>query len=95
MGTNTYLQQYAISKYVMGRAVKTKTTSEVTGQLEDIYLDLGLPDIIQHNQSREFAYKVILSVVVILSALQHKYLWYLLIFIDISCVSPQAWCPES
>ena len=52
-------------KYVMARALKTKTTSEVTGQLEDIYLDLGLPDIIQHDQGKEFTSKVILSVVVI------------------------------
>ena len=48
-----------LSKYVVARPLKSKTTSEVIAQLEDIYLELGLPDIIQHDQGKEFTSKVI------------------------------------
>lgn len=47
-----------LSKYVVARPLRTKTTSEVISQLEDIYLELGLPDIIQHDQGKEFTSKV-------------------------------------
>ena len=32
-----------LSKYIVARALKSKTTSDVIGQLEDIYLGMGLP----------------------------------------------------
>ena len=43
-----------LSKYVVARALKSKTSNEVIDQLQDIYLELGLPDIIQHDQGPEF-----------------------------------------
>ena len=46
-----------LSKYVVARALKNKTTNEVLGQLEDIYFELGLPDIIQQEQGKEFTSK--------------------------------------
>ena len=42
-----------LSKYVVARPLKGKTTDEVIRQLQDIYLELGLPDIIQHDQGKE------------------------------------------
>ena len=47
-----------LSKYVVARALKRKTTDEVIRELQDIYLELGLPDIIQHDQGKEFTSKV-------------------------------------
>ena len=47
-----------LSKYVVARALKSKTTDEVIRELQDIYLELGLPDIIQHDQGKEFTSKV-------------------------------------
>ena len=47
-----------LSKYVAARPLRPKTTNEVIRQLEDIYLDMGLPDIIQHDQGKEFTSKV-------------------------------------
>ena len=47
-----------LSKYVAARPLKTKTTTEVIQQLQDIFLELGLPDIIQHDQGKEFTSKV-------------------------------------
>ena len=38
----------------MARALKTKTSEEVIDQLHDIYLDVGLPSVIQHDQRTEF-----------------------------------------
>ena len=43
---------------VMARALKTKTSEEVIDQLHDIYLDVGLPSVIQHNQGKEFTINV-------------------------------------
>ena len=43
-----------LSKYVAVRPLKTKTTTEVIENLQDIYLETGLPDIIQHDQGKEF-----------------------------------------
>ena len=47
-----------LSKYVVARALKSKTSKEVIDNLKDIYLDVGLPNIIQHDQGREFTSKV-------------------------------------
>ena len=44
-----YLSKYvAVRKYVA--VLKSKTTEEIIKNLKDIYLDMGLPDIIQHDQ---------------------------------------------
>ena len=43
-----------LSKYVAVRPLKTKTTTEVIENLQDIYLETGLPDIIQHDQGKGF-----------------------------------------
>ena len=43
-----------LSKYVAVRPLKSKTSEEVIKNLKNIYLDMGLPDIIQHDQGREF-----------------------------------------
>ena len=44
--------------YVVARALKSKTSEEVIENLKYIYLDVGLPNIIQHDQGREFTSKV-------------------------------------
>ena len=36
-------------KYVAVRALKSKSKDEVIRELQDIYLELGLSDIIQHD----------------------------------------------
>ena len=48
-----------VSKYVVVRPLKTKTSEEVIKNLKDVYLDMGLPDIIQHDQGKEFTSNVI------------------------------------
>ena len=47
-----------LSKYVAVRPLKSKTSEEVIKNLKNIYLDMGLPDIIQHDQRREFTSNV-------------------------------------
>ena len=47
-----------LSKYVVVRPLKSKTSSDVIENLKDIYLDIGLPDIIQHDQGKEFTSNV-------------------------------------
>ena len=47
-----------LSKYVAVRPLKTKTSQEVIQNLKDIYLDMGLPYIIQHDQGKEFTSNV-------------------------------------
>ena len=49
-----------LSKYVLARRLKSKTTKEVIENLTDIYIQVGLPDIIQHDQIGEFTSKVIM-----------------------------------
>ena len=49
-----------LSKYVLARPLKSKTTKEVIENLTDIYIQVGLPDIIQHDQGGEFTSKVIM-----------------------------------
>ena len=46
-----------IYKYVVVRPLKSKTTDEV---IENIYLDVGVPDVIQHDQDKEFTSNVCL-----------------------------------
>ena len=47
-----------LSKVCAVRLLKTKRSSEVLAQLESIYLTLGVPQIIQHDQGPEFVSKV-------------------------------------
>ena len=47
-----------LSKYIPARPLKSKTTKEVIENLTDIYIQVGLPDIIQHDQGGEFTSKV-------------------------------------
>ena len=47
-----------LSKYVVTRPLKSKTSEEVVNNLKDIYLDVGLPNIIQHDQGKEFTSSV-------------------------------------
>ena len=49
----------------MVRPLKTKTADEVTENLKDIYLDVGVPDIIQHDQGKEFTSNVSYDFVII------------------------------
>ncbi|KAI6653978.1 hypothetical protein LOD99_3154 [Oopsacas minuta] len=46
-----------LSKFCPVRPLKTKTSREVLTQLENIYFTLGVPQIIQHDQRREFVSK--------------------------------------
>ena len=55
-----------LSKYVVARPLKGKTTDEVIRQLQDIYLELGLPDIIQHDQGKEFTSKVVCLICILI-----------------------------
>ena len=47
-----------LSKCVIARPLKTKTSQKIIHQLQDIYLDVGIPKIIQHDQGKEFTSKV-------------------------------------
>ena len=47
-----------LSKYVLARPLKSKTTEEVIKNLTDVYIQVGLPDIIQHDKGVEFTSKV-------------------------------------
>ena len=50
-----------LSKYVIARPLKSKRSRDVIDQLRNIYLTLGTPEIIQHDQGPEFKSKVSLS----------------------------------
>ena len=50
-----------LSKFVIARPLKTKTSKEILERLEEIYLTFGVPKIIQHDQGPEFASKVCLN----------------------------------
>ena len=41
-----------LSKHVAVRPLKSETSEEVMNDLKNIYLDMGLPDIIQHDTCR-------------------------------------------
>ena len=43
-----------LRKYVVARTLKTKCSEEVVRNHNDIYLVMGLPNIIQHDQGKEF-----------------------------------------
>ena len=47
-----------LSKFVVARPLKTKTTSEILERLQDIYLIFGVPNVIQSDQGNEFSSKV-------------------------------------
>ena len=47
-----------LSKYVMARPLKMNTSEEVISPLQDIYLEVGVPKIIQHDQGKEFTSNV-------------------------------------
>ena len=47
-----------LSKYVIARPLKSKCTKEAIDKLRSIYLTLGIPEIIQHDQGPEFQSKV-------------------------------------
>ena len=49
---------YYLSKFCAVRPLRTKTSKAVLRPLEDIYLTLGVPKIIQHDQGPEFVSKV-------------------------------------
>ena len=50
-----------LSKYVIARPLRSKRSRDVIDQLRNIYLTLGTPEIIQHDQGPEFRSKVSLS----------------------------------
>ena len=43
---------------MLARPLKTKTSEEVIQQLKDIYLEVDLPKVIQHDQGKEFTSNV-------------------------------------
>ena len=47
-----------LTKFVVARALKTKTTREVLDNLQEIHLTFGVLQIIQHDQGPEFTSKV-------------------------------------
>ena len=47
-----------LSKYVVARPLKTRTSTEVVAELLGIYLTFGVPKICQHDQGEEFTSKV-------------------------------------
>ena len=46
-----------LSKYILARPLFDRTTDSVIAALQDIYLEVGVPDIIQHDQGKEFSSK--------------------------------------
>ena len=46
-----------LSKFVVARPLRRKTSAEVIAGLQDIYLTFGVPAIIQHDQGKEFTSK--------------------------------------
>ena len=47
-----------LSKFVIARPLKTKTSREVSERLQEIYLSFGVLKTIQHDQGTEFSSKV-------------------------------------
>ena len=47
-----------LSKFVIARPLKTKTSAEVVAELLSVYLTFGVPQICQHDQGKEFTSKV-------------------------------------
>ena len=48
-----------LSKFCAVRPLRNKTTKEVLRQLDNIYMTLGVPKIMQHDQGPEFRNKVL------------------------------------
>ena len=48
-----------LSKYVVVRSLKSKRLMKLS-RIRDIYLDVGVPDIIQHDHGKEFISNVCL-----------------------------------
>ncbi|KAI6651864.1 Retrovirus-related Pol polyprotein from transposon 17.6 [Oopsacas minuta] len=46
-----------LSKFVIVRPLKTKTSKEILDCLQEIYLSFGVPNILQHEQGTEFSSK--------------------------------------
>ncbi|KAI6655698.1 hypothetical protein LOD99_1838 [Oopsacas minuta] len=46
-----------LSKFVIVRPLKTKTSKEILDCLQEIYLSFGVPNILQHDQGTEFSSK--------------------------------------
>ncbi|KAI6660753.1 hypothetical protein LOD99_10260 [Oopsacas minuta] len=46
-----------LSKFVIARPLKTKTSKEILDCLQEIYLSFGVPNILQHDQETEFSSK--------------------------------------
>ena len=47
-----------LTKFVIARPLMTKTSREILGCLQEIYLTFGVPKILQHDQGPEFSSKV-------------------------------------
>ncbi|KAI6660171.1 PEP-CTERM domain protein [Oopsacas minuta] len=47
-----------LSKFVIARPLKTKTSKEILDCLQVIYLSFGVPKILQHDQGTEFSSKI-------------------------------------
>ncbi|KHJ40577.1 hypothetical protein D918_09352 [Trichuris suis] len=50
-----------LTKFVVLKALKSKTAEEVAHNLVDIFTLLGAPSILQSDNGREFAIKVVTS----------------------------------
>ena len=50
-----------LTKFTAARPLLTKTSKEVLNQLEDIYFEVGVPKVIQHDQEPEFRSQVKLN----------------------------------
>ena len=44
-----------LNKFVVARPLSTKTSKEIVGYLQEIYLTFGVQKIIQHDQGQEFS----------------------------------------
>lgn len=49
------------TKFILLRALKTKSVIEVTNALFDIFLILGIPAILQSDNEKEFLNQIILA----------------------------------
>ena len=50
-----------LTKFVVAWSLKTKTYTEILDRLPEIYLNLGVPKILQYDQGPEFSSKVIID----------------------------------
>ena len=47
-----------LTKFVVARPLRIKTSREILGCLEEIYIPFGVPKILQHGQGPEFSSRV-------------------------------------